>query len=94
MVAERTLDFLGIQAFAVVEAPQQGSDNLLGFILAEILDEAVEKMLSGERVIDFALFVVVLKFGKVADPVLPRVLGLTIDFEHHLIGFKQHICRG
>jgi hypothetical protein len=51
-------------------------------------------MLASERMIDFALFVVVLEFGKVADPVLPRVFGLPIDLEHYLIGFKQHICRG
>jgi hypothetical protein len=48
-------------------------------------------MLSRQRVIDLALFVVVLEFGKVADPVLPGVLGLPINFEHDLIGFKQHI---
>jgi hypothetical protein len=48
-------------------------------------------MLSGKRVVDFALFVVVLEFGKVADPVLSRVLGLPINLEHDLIGFKQHI---
>ena len=93
MVAERALDFPGFQAFAVVQAPQQRGDDFLGFILLEILDEAVEEMLSGERVVDLALFVVVLEFGKVSDAVLPRVLGLPIDFEHDLVGFKQHICR-
>jgi hypothetical protein len=91
VVAERALDFLGIQTLAVIEAPQQGSDNFLGFILAKVLDETVEKMLSGQRVIDLALFVVVLEFGKVTDPVLLGVLGLPINLEHDLIGFKQHI---
>jgi hypothetical protein len=60
VVAERALDFLGIHLFAIIEASQQGGDNLFGFVLAKILDEAVEEMLSGKRVVDFALFIVVL----------------------------------
>jgi hypothetical protein len=40
VVAERTLDFLGIQTLAVVQAAQQRRDNFLGFVLAEIFNEA------------------------------------------------------
>ena len=90
MIAERALDFLGIDGFAVVQAAEQGRDNLFGFLFAEVLDETIEKMLSGEGVIDLAFFIVILQLGKVDDPVLPRILGLAVDFEHHLIGLKQH----
>ena len=60
VVAERALDFLGVHRFAVVQASQNRGDDLFGFILLEVLDEAIEEMFSGERMIDFALFVVVL----------------------------------
>jgi len=43
VVAERALDFLRIDALAAVEAADERGDDLLGFILAEILDESVEK---------------------------------------------------
>ena len=77
---------------AVIHASEEGVDDLFGFILAEILDEAIEDVLTGHGVIDLGLFVVVLQFGEVDDAVLARVLGLFINLEHYLVGFKQHIA--
>jgi len=53
VVAERALNVLGIDCLAVVQAAEQGGDDFLGFLFAEILDEAVEKMLPSEGVVDF-----------------------------------------
>ena len=90
MLAERTLDFLRLEAFAVVQAIEECLDDLLGFVLAEILDKSIVKMLSGQRVVDLGFFVMILQFGKVADPVSAGILGLAIDLEHHLVGLEQH----
>jgi hypothetical protein len=41
VLAEHALDFGRLEALAVVQAAEQAVDDLLGFILAEVLDEAV-----------------------------------------------------
>jgi hypothetical protein len=47
-------------------------------------------MLAGHGAVDFRFFVVVLELGEVHNPVLARVRGLLVDFEHDLVGFKCH----
>ena len=60
MVAERAFDVAGFDAFPVVEARQDGVDDLLGFVFAEVFVEAVEEVLARERVVDLGLLVVIL----------------------------------
>ena len=88
---KRPFDFLGIDPFAAVHPTEKRIDNLLGLVLAEVLNKTIEKMLTGKGAIDLGLFVVILQLGVIDDAISAGVLGLLVDLEHHLIGLKQHI---
>src|ERR1700691_2600859 len=90
VLAQHALDFGRLEALAIVQPVEQAVDNFLGFILAEVLDEAVEKVLAGHGVIDLGFLVMVLQFGKIHHAELAGIPSLAVDLEHHLVGLKQH----
>src|SRR5580700_1354884 len=90
VLAQHALDFGRLEALAIVQAAEQAVDNFLGFIFAEVLDEAVEKVLAGHGVIDLGFLIMVLQLGKIHYAELAGVPSLAVDFEHHFVGLKQH----
>src|ERR1700678_4178335 len=90
VLAQHALDFGRLEALAIVQAAEQAVDNFLGFVLAEVLDEAVEKVLAGHGVIDLGFLVMVLQLGKIHNAELAGIPSLAVDLEHHFVGLKQH----
>src|SRR5580692_6554989 len=90
VLAQHALDFGGLEALTAIQAAEQAVDNLLGFILAEVLDEAVEKVLACHGMINLGFLVMVLQLGKIHHAELARIPGLAVDLEHHFVGLKQH----
>ena len=71
VLAERPLHFLRRKRLPLVQARENAPDDLLGLVLAVVLDEPVEIVFPRQRVVDFRLLVVVLQFGEYT-PGTPR----------------------
>src|SRR5579883_2462226 len=78
-----------VKRFAGIQPLKELIDGLLGLVFLIVADKSVKKVVACHRPADFKFLVVVLKLCEI-DHLVPSLVRLTVNLEHHFIRFKSH----